>query len=93
MDRSEIEKNLPKKGFRKEVGRHHIYFYHEHDGKETGAYTYLSHSSKFKDISNDILSCIKRQLMLNSTRDAVDLIKCPMDGKKYVKMLQDSNMI
>jgi hypothetical protein len=56
VDRAEIVKNLPKKGFRKEKTGHHIYFYHEYEGLETGAYTYISHSAKQKDVSGDILS-------------------------------------
>lgn len=31
ITRTEIEKNLPKKGFRKDKSGHHIYFYHEYE--------------------------------------------------------------
>lgn len=79
VDRTEIEKNLPKKGFRKEREGHHIYFYHEYEGKETGVYTYISHSSKLKDISGDLLTSMRKQLRLDSNREAVDLFKCPLD--------------
>ena len=87
ITRAEIKKNLPKKGFRMEKSGHHIYFYHEYQGRETGAYTYISHSSKQKDMSGDLLLSMRKQLRLESTREAADLMKCPMDGKGFNRIL------
>ena len=87
IDRTEINKSLPKKGFRKETSGHHIYFYHEYEGQETGAYTYISHSAKQKDISDDLLLSIRKQLRLESTKEAVDLIVCPIDKEAFNKIL------
>jgi hypothetical protein len=87
VDRAEVNKNLPKKGFRKEISGHHIYFYHEYEGQETGAYTYISHSAKQKDISGDLLLSMRKQLRLESTKEAVDLIVCPIDKETFNKTL------
>lgn len=92
VDRTEIVKNLPKKGFRKEITGHHIYFYHEYKGQETGAYTYISHSAKQKDVSGDILLSMRKQLRLNNTKEAVDLIRCPMDEEGFNRVLIERNV-
>jgi hypothetical protein len=92
VDRTEIVKNLPKKGFRKEKTGHHIYFYHEYKGRETGSYTYISHSAKQKDVSGDILLSMRKQLRLNSTKEAVDLIRCPMDEEGFNTVLIERNV-
>jgi len=87
VDRSEISKNLPKKGFRKEPSGHHIYFYHEYKGQETGVCTYISHSAKQKDVSGDLLLSMRKQLKLETTREAVDLIKCPINKEEFNRIL------
>lgn len=92
VDRTEIVKNLPRKGFRKEKTGHHIYFYHEYKGQETGSYTYISHSAKQKDVSGDILLSMRKQLRLNSTKEAVDLIRCPMDEEGFNRVLIERNV-
>ena len=86
VTRAAILRNLPKKGFRKESG-HHIYFYHEYKGMETGAYTYISHSAKQKDVSGDLLLSMRKQLKLETTREAVDLIECPIDKEEFNRIL------
>ncbi|PXF56404.1 MAG: hypothetical protein C4B58_13540 [Deltaproteobacteria bacterium] len=91
VTRAEILRNLPKKGFRKE-SLHHIYFYHEYKGMETGAYTYISHSAKQKDVSGDLISSMRKQLRLDSMKETVALIKCPMDKKEYEKILIDRSI-
>ena len=87
VTRAAILRNLPKKGFRKEESGHHIYFYHEYKGMETGAYTYISHSAKQKDVSGDLLLSMRKQLKLETTREAADLIKCPIDKDEFNRIL------
>jgi hypothetical protein len=87
VNRSEISKNLPKKGFRKEPSGHHIYFYHEYNGLETGVCTYISHSAKQKDVSGDFLLSMRKQLRLESIKEAVDLIKFPIDKEEFNRIL------
>jgi len=87
VSRAEIRKNLPQKGFKKEKSGHHIYFHHEYNGIETGIKTYISHSAKQRDIAGDLLSSMRKQLRLDSMKETVALIKCPMDKKEYEKIL------
>lgn len=92
VTRAEIEKNLPKKGFRKDKSGHHIYFYHEYQGQETGAYTFISHSAKQKDISGDLVLNMRKQLRLDTAREAVDLMKCPMNGEGFNRILVEKEV-
>ncbi|MBW2741798.1 MAG: hypothetical protein JRE64_23790 [Deltaproteobacteria bacterium] len=87
VSRAEIRKNLPRKGFKKKKSGHHIYFHHEYNGIETGIKTYISHSAKQRDIAGDLLSSMRKQLRLDSMKETVALIKCPMDKKEYEKIL------
>lgn len=87
VSRAEIRKNLPQKGFKKNKSGHHIYFHHEYNGIETGIKTYISHSAKQRDIADDLLSSMRKQLRLDSMKEIVALIKCPMDKKEYEEIL------
>ncbi len=90
--RAEVVKNLPKKGSRKEKSGHHIYFHHEYEGRETGAYTFISHSTKQKDVSGDLLLSMRRQLRLDTAKEAVDLMKCPMDEEGFNRILVEKEV-
>ncbi len=92
VDRAEVNKNLPKKGFRKETSGRHIYFHHEYQGQETGVYTYISHSAKQKDISGDLLLSMRKQLRLESIKEAVDLIVCPIDKEDFNRILVENGV-
>jgi len=92
VSRAEIRKNLPQKGFKKKKFGHHIYFHHEYNGIETGIKTYISHSAKQRDIAGDLLSSMRKQLRLDSMKETVALIKCPMDKKEYEKILIDRSI-
>jgi hypothetical protein len=87
VERKDIIKNLVKKGFVKDDNGHHIYFYHQVNGKNTGPYTYVSHDkNKTKTFSN--VTQIRKQLELDSNREAVELIDCRMDGATYQAILR-----
>ena len=92
VDRREVERNLPKKGFRPERDRRHIYYYHVYNGKETGISTCISHSKRLQDIAGNLLSYVTKQLKLDTTRQAVDLIRCPMDGDEYNKRMMEKGV-
>jgi len=92
VSRADIKKNLPQKGFKKKKFGHHIYFHHEYNRVETGIKTYISHSAKQKDVSGDLLSSMRKQLRLDSMKETVALIKCPMDKKEYEKILIDRSI-
>ena len=80
------------KGFRKKDSTHHIYFHHEFNGKETGPYTYVSHSKQKKDISEKLLLSMKKQLRLDSISQTVELLKCPMSEETYNSILRDKGI-
>jgi hypothetical protein len=93
LNRRSLEANLPKKGFRRDSSGHHIYFHHECQGRETGAYTKVSHSKKMKEISGGLLTAVKGQLKLQSNKQVHDLVECPMSGEEYIKILFDEGFI
>ncbi|MEA1991060.1 MAG: hypothetical protein U9N58_02545 [Thermodesulfobacteriota bacterium] len=92
VSRADIKKNLPQKGFKKKKFGHHIYFHHEYNGVETGIKTYISHSAKQRDIAGDLISSMRKQLRLDSIKETVALIRCPMDKKEYEKILIDRSI-
>ncbi len=89
VDKRLAMKSLSKKGFKRDETGDHIYFLHQRDGKETGIKTYVSHSPKQKDISGDLLHSMKRQLRLQTTQEARDLLDCAMGAETYVNLLVD----
>lgn len=93
VDRSEFEANLPKKGFQEERDSHHIFFHHYFEGKRTAAYTKISHSARMREVSGDLLKVIRKQLQLDTTREAVDLIKCPMTAEQFLERLKQKGVI
>ncbi len=93
VDRADVEKNLPRKGFEREKEGHHIYFHHQFNGRVTGAYTYISHSKKFNVISRGILTAMRKQLMLDSNAQVLELVNCPMDENEYNKILRKKGVL
>ena len=92
VDRSTALKSLRKKGFRSEKSRDHIYFYHEVDGQETGPFTKISHSRKKRDIWGDLLRSMRKQLRLDTIRQVVDLLNCPMDGSEFNSIMKEKGV-
>lgn len=88
VDRTEAIRSLRQKGFRKDETRDHIYFYHEYNGKETGPWTKISHSRMVRDISGDLLLSMRKQLRLDTNREAADLLSCPMDGDAFNSIMK-----
>lgn len=87
IERRIIESNLPSKGFVKDDSTHHKYFYHEYQGKRTGAYTYTSHGSGYKTYTINLIKRMKTHLYLKSNREVFDLCTCPIDGEEYNQKL------
>jgi hypothetical protein len=78
----DVRKNLKKKGFVEEKG-HHIYLHHEHEGRRTGVYTYVSHGKSRETAGHDIEKAMKLQLKLQTTEQVRRLVECPMDGPVF----------
>jgi hypothetical protein len=55
--------------------------------------TYHSYGSSGKEISDDILQKIKRQLNLNTLKQLFDLRDCPMTAEDYLNLLKHKNVI
>lgn len=92
VKRKTIEGNLPKKGFIRE-DTHHRYFYHEYNGKRTGAYTYTSHGTKYTEYGVGLLKRMKNELKLNNIKQVIDLCECPIDAEQYNDILRNSGNI
>jgi hypothetical protein len=91
IDRKTIESNLPTKGFVREDSKHR-YFYHEYQGKRTGAYTYTSHGSGYKTYGINLIKMMKTQLRLNNNKEVFNLCECPIDGDDYNQILIDKGL-
>jgi hypothetical protein len=87
VERRDIESNLPRKGFIRDERSKHTYFHHLYNGKRTGVSTHVSRGSSYDVYADDLLGSIKRELCLNSTRQAFDLCACPMDGPTFNQIL------
>ena len=87
IEARKFTQNLLKKGFIRKESHHH-YFFHIHNGLETGIKTKVSHTPKMKDISNDLISQIRKQLKLDTNSQVKDLANCPMSEKDYIDILQ-----
>lgn len=93
VKRSDIYKNLPKKGFVKNPSGDHIYFHHKINDRSTGIYTKISHTKKLQDYSKGLLTAIRKQLKLNTNSQVVDLAECPLDGDEYNQILIENGSI
>jgi hypothetical protein len=91
IDRKQIETSLQKKGFVQEGGDHR-YFYHEVNGKRTGAFAYTSRGSGYKTYDDNLLSAMKKELRLDSLNQARRLLECPMDGEEYNTILKQKGV-
>ncbi len=92
IDRKLIESSLRKKGFIEEKGPHK-YFYHEVEGKRTGAYAYTSRGSGYKTYGDSLLKAMKIELRLDSLNQVKRLLECPMDGDEYNIILKNKGIL
>lgn len=93
IKRKKIEKNLQKKGFEKIERKGHTYLHHVYQGKYSGIKTYLSRGSGYKDYGDDLINMMKKELFLDSIKQAADLFNCPMDESQYNSILINKGKI
>jgi len=94
VERSLIESHLKSKGFlEKKDNPHHRYYHHKYNGKFTGAYAYTSRGSKYKTYDISLIKRMKKELKLDSVREVVDLLKCPMSEEQYNAILQEKGAL
>lgn len=90
--KSGVIRKIRKKFEIKERKGAHIYYEIWYRGIKVKE-TYHSHGSGGKEISDDILQKIKRQLNLNSIKQLYDLKNCPMSDEDYFNLLKQKNVI
>lgn len=93
MDQADIQSSLAKKGFVCEDDRDHKYYHHKLDGRYTGVKTKFSRGSNFKRLDPSLLSRIKKQLRLNTSREFRELVECPMSKDDYVQILRTKGVL
>ena len=93
IPRKIIEASLKQKGFVQENKRDHRMFFLYYEGKKTGIFTKTSHGSKYKDIGDELLGKMKRQVGLKTNKEARDLFRCPMSRDEYIQILIERNII
>jgi len=82
-DRDDIRKALLQKGFYQR-NKDHAFFYYK---MNQSIFTKLSHGSRYKTYSADLLGKIKRQLKLKSMSQLIRFIDCPLTGEEYFNLL------
>lgn len=92
VPRREIESGLLRKGFKKESS-HHSFFRFYINNKKTSISTFVSHGSKYKDINDDLLAKMKRELRMPNKRYFIDFIECPITEEQYKSFLVSREII
>ena len=90
ISRRRAEHSLKQKGFVQD-NREHRMFYLYVDGQRTPIFTYTSHGGR--EIDDSLLSLMRRELRLQTNRQARDLLICPMTGESYVQWLREQGIL
>lgn len=85
----DIAAALVRKGFEERASHHKIYYLCI-EGKITGVHTFLSHG--VKEYNADLLVKMRNQLHL-SGKELDDLIRCPLSGEDYAKLLFERGVL
>ena len=84
---------MKQKGFREEEKAKHRYYHFTYNGKDTGVSTFVSRGTKYKEISDSLLSKMWKQLHLNKKQDLLDLVDCPMATEQLIALLQTKGIL
>jgi hypothetical protein len=89
-----VYRSVLKKGFVEISSRDHIYYrFVQPNGKITPLIkTKMSHGSG-KDISDDLLTKMSRQLMFDKKADLMKFVECDLSGDDYYEILKDKGII
>ncbi len=93
MKARDITKALKKKGFKEEQGKNHTKYFLYVNGKKTRIMTVFSRGSNKKELTDDLLKRIRKQLKFDDEKLFKDFIKCPMGYWDYVEMLRQKKAI
>ena len=84
---------MKQKGFREQEKTKHRYYYFVYQGKDTGVSTFVSRGTKYKEISDSLLSQMWKQLHLNNRKELLDLVDCPMGEAQLMALLQTKGIL
>jgi hypothetical protein len=85
----EFDRVLTTKGFTSLSRSEHKYFYlRDLEGKQTLVRTRRSTHGNQKDISDDIISAIYKQLHFASKADFMKFLECTISHQEYVSLLK-----
>lgn len=82
----DIEAALLAKGFVREEGHHHFFVYITKEGKKSRARTKTSHTTRMKDVPDNLLSQMAWQCKLTKPQ-FLELVDCPMSREAYEEAL------
>jgi len=88
---NKLQKALSAKGFQRSNHHHKLYIFYC-DGKRTDIKTMVSHGANH-DIGPPLLSKIKKQLLLDSMEQLIDLIECPLTKDDLERIYEDKGKI
>ena len=82
LPRREIKSGLLEKGFREENSDHWFFRLYVNN-KKTSISTKISFGSKYKDIGDDLLTKMKRELCMPTKIYFIDFVNCDITEEKY----------
>ena len=68
--------------------RKHDYWYLYCQNKKTRIRTTISRSSKYREYDDGALDLKKKDLLLETKKQTVDFLNCPMNGEDYKEFLR-----
>jgi hypothetical protein len=83
-----VESALKSKGFEEHDGDHRFFVYWTEDGKKTRARTKTSYTPKMKDIPDNLLGQMAKQVCLDTKAQFLELVNCPMSRGDYEDVLR-----
>ena len=89
LKRRDIRSSLKRKGFVEDTdGRHISLSYEMKDGRKCGVRTFVSHGSKYKDLNDDLVGKMARQVKLQK-KEFEDLVSCSMKRAEYEEIIKE----
>lgn len=84
----QAKKSLVAKNFTNKAGKQkHLTYRHFYKGKYYHCYTYFSHGMSTIAKNSPILRSMVRQLNLDTKKQVVELLRCPMSEAEYIEIL------
>ena len=92
IKRTLVESGLSNKGFVLAEGDHRYFTYHTTVGKKSPIFTKTSHGSGHKDVSDELISRMSKQVKLTSGKFR-DLVSCTFSREDYeIQLVTDGHL-